>query len=72
MFWVNALRQKELTQEEMKDRVCGCIETGNPDEYGDGSLLPCISNERNNELTCRTCIYYLKREDAEKIMNLFN
>lgn len=72
MYWANALRQKELTQEEMKDRVCACVETGNPDECGDGSSLPCMSNEFDNNLTCRTCIYCMKREDAEKIMNLFN
>lgn len=67
MYWRNALRQIELTDDEMKGRVCGCRETGNPDEYGDGSSLPCMSMDPDNDLRCKQCIYCMQREDAERL-----
>lgn len=65
MSWRTALRSVELTKAEMKDCVCSCPETGNPDEFGDGSSLPCIGLERDNTLKCCQCIYCVKREDIK-------
>lgn len=62
MSWHYALRNEELTQEEMKGRVCSCPETGNPDEFGDGSSLPCMGMELDNELRCCKCIYCVERD----------
>lgn len=62
MSWYYALRNVELTKEEMQGRVCSCPETGNPDEFGDGSSLPCMSMEPDNKLKCSKCIYCIKRE----------
>lgn len=51
----------DRTEEEMKGRTCTCPETGNPDEFGDGSSLPCM-NDMNGmcgypEIHCRNCVY---------------
>lgn len=63
MSWMTALRAVELTDEEMKGRVCSCPETGNPDEYGDGSSLPCMEHTLEEiTLKCSKCIYCIKRE----------
>lgn len=55
----------DRTEEEMKDRVCTCPETGNPDEFGDGSSLPCMSEMNGmfgyTEIHCSNCAYCVKR-----------
>ena len=55
----------DRTDEEMKDRHCTCPETGTPDEYGDGSSLPCMSDMNGlggfPDLCCRNCIYCTKK-----------
>ena len=49
------------TDKEMENTTCGCRETGNPDEYGEGSSLPCMDYMNglfgNPEITCRNCIF---------------
>lgn len=53
------------TDEEMENRVCSCPETGSPNEFGDGSSLPCMSDFNGlmgyPEITCRNCIYCIPR-----------
>ena len=64
MDYLNAFRSQELTPEEMKGTTCTCPETGNPDEYGDGSSLPCMAHDNGMfgqpVLTCKQCIYCRK------------
>lgn len=62
MNWRNALRDIELTKEEMKGRVCSCPEAGNPDEFGDGSSLPCMDWSPDVNLPCSKCIYCIPRD----------
>ena len=61
MDYLNAFRTESLSVEEMKGRICTCPETGTPDEYGDGSSLPCMSPDNGMFgqpiLTCDKCIY---------------
>lgn len=66
MSWKNALRYVEIPEEDMEGRVCSCPETGNPDEFGDGSSLPCMGWELDNDLRCSMCIYCVKRESINK------
>lgn len=66
MSWTAALRTTPLTEEQMEGRVCFCSETGNPDEFGDGSSLPCMSMEPDNMLRCKTCIYCVLRSEVIK------
>jgi len=51
----------DRSEEEMKGRVCTCPETGNPDEVGDGSSLPCMSPINGMlghiDLHCSNCSY---------------
>ena len=64
MSYLNAFRSQELTPEEMKGTTCTCSETGNPDEFGDGSSLPCMAPDMGMfgqpVLTCKQCIYCRK------------
>lgn len=54
----------DRTEEEMKGRTCTCPETGHPDEFGDGSSLPCMSDMNGlygyPAITCRNCSYCQK------------
>ncbi len=43
----------------MKGTTCTCPETGNPDEYGNGSSLPCMAPDVWT-LTCKQYIYCRK------------
>ena len=56
---------RNRTDEEMENRVCSCPETGNPNEFGDGSSLPCMSDFNGligyPEITCRNCIYCIEK-----------
>lgn len=63
--WRSALRMIELTSEEMKGRFCSCPETNSSNEFGDGSSLPCMSWEPDNNLTCKQCIYCTKKENVD-------
>lgn len=63
MRWTDALRDIELSEKEMEGRVCSCPETGQPDEFGDGSSLPCMSMEIDNNLSCNKCIYCIKKNE---------
>lgn len=55
----------DRTEEEMKGRTCTCPETGNPDEFGDGSSLPCMSDMNGMcgypEIHCHNCVYCQKK-----------
>lgn len=55
----------DRTDDEMQDRVCICPESGNPDEFGDGSSLPCMSDMNGMlgypNLKCCNCVYCVKR-----------
>lgn len=50
-------------KDEMEGRVCSCPETGQPDEFGDGSSLPFMSMEIDNNLSCNKCIYCIKKNE---------
>ena len=56
---------RNRTNEEMENRVCSCPETGNPNEFGDGSSLPCMSDFNGlmgyPEITCRNSIYCIEK-----------
>lgn len=60
----------ERTDEEMKDRVCVCPETGHPDEFGDGSSLPCMSDMNGlcgyPYIRCKNCSYCVKKSEVSK------
>lgn len=62
MNWRNCIRNVELTEEELKDRVCFCPETGNPNEFSDGSSLPC--KQMDSDLPCSKCIYCIKSDTS--------
>lgn len=72
MDWRFALRDKELSQEECKDKVCVCIQIGDVDQYGEGSGLPCNYFDPDNYLTCSKCIYYNTRRQGDYIFKLRN
>ena len=57
--WKNALRDVEITEEEMKNNrhICTCNENPNVNEFGDNSWLPCMSWESDCNLECKQCIY---------------
>lgn len=65
MSYLFAFRAKELSDEEMIGTICSCPETGNPDEFGDGSSLPCMAPDMGMlgkpTLTCKQCIYCIKK-----------
>ena len=65
MDYLNAFRIRELSEEETKGRICTCPETGTPDEYGNGSSLPCMAPDMGlfgqPVLTCSKCIYCNKK-----------
>ena len=62
-MWKDAYIGYERTTEQMENCHCVCPETGNPDEFGDGSSLPCM-NDMNGllgvEIKCSNCIYCQK------------
>lgn len=61
MAWYHCIRQREWTKEEMENTVCTCPETGHPDEFGDGSSLPCM--EIDSELRCCQCTWCKLRKE---------
>lgn len=60
MAWYNALRDVPISQKDMDEKLhtCMCEENPNVDTLtGDGSWLPCMSEEPDNNLCCKDCIY---------------
>lgn len=55
--WHNALRAKELSDEEMANTTCTCPENPDLDEFCSNSYKPCLSWEPDNTLECKKCIY---------------
>ena len=66
-MWYDAYIGRERTPEEMKGRRCTCPETGNPDEFGDGSSLPCMHDMNgmcgHPEIHCANCCYCEKENE---------
>ncbi len=64
MSFIDCYIGYERSEEDMKGRKCSCIETGNPNEFGDGSSLPCMSDMNGlmgyPDLHYANCIYCIK------------
>lgn len=60
--WKNAVRDVELTEEQMKDRVCSCPENPEVGIYGEDSWLPCMSFAPDLDLSCKACIFCTPKE----------